>query len=218
MFHNCNIFKHLHSDNNKTFYTGQYHVGKGKKKQIHTRKPDKEESSFAFRQYNVLSGQCWNSVYTVWLSILLPQHCPLYLRIAATYKNANIAKYLEYLIKWNAHVRIIMTLQGKLAHKWQTWNIQYFTSSKICFWNSLLRLKGTDLQHDLSSSAPKLLSKANLGLQNEKLRFGEHYSWCATDQKLPWKNYNYISSEVTILSEITNHNALFLNQQFKPMA
>lgn len=99
MLHICNIFKHLDSDINKTFHAGQYHVGKGNKKQIHTRKPDKEESSFASRQYNVLSGQCWNSEYTVWLSILLPQHCSLYLCIAATYKNANIPKYLEYPIK-----------------------------------------------------------------------------------------------------------------------
>lgn len=73
-----------------------------------------------------LSGQCWNSAHAVQLSILLPWHCPLYLGIAATHKNATIPKYLEYLIKWNARGYIIMTLKGKLAHKWETRNIQYF--------------------------------------------------------------------------------------------
>lgn len=83
-----------------------------KKKPIHTvvkmgnmRKPDKEESSFASRQPKT---PLWTvlelSVLHTQLSILHSQHCPLYLRIAATYKNSNTPKCLEYLIKPSVHL------------------------------------------------------------------------------------------------------------------
>lgn len=149
------------------------------------------------------------------LSILLSQHCPLYLCIAATYKNTNIPICLEYLIKSSARLyncnikREISTKMGNrtLITWFLTWSALH---------SPLFHLRGTHLQHALGSELPKSFSKnESLGsrIKKKKKGFGEHDS--GTHNRKLIRSFLeraiIVSSEVTTLSEITNHNTFLIH-------